>query len=383
MALAEADQPDLTNPPEGGSHEESCLALNTEATAKRSIITGISRQFSPIVCALATLIAITTINVTAARSIEVLRSTGGVPPHIVGRFRDPASFQMAASGELFVFDRRDHAVYGLDAAMTTAQKLVQIGNERGRLLDPSVFDLDPRGGTFVVADAPGGRERIQIYVFDGSPRGAFSLPGRATPRITMDNMVISGVGSLQYTGRSIVISAPELGTLITECGLSGTPVRPIGALRPTGQEANGPVHLGLNAGLPLVNAKGEIYFVFQAGTPLFRKYDARGQFLFERHIEGAELDPIVAGLPESWPIRKTGDVQFPLIPPNIRTAALDQAGNLWISLVQPYTYVYDPDGEKMRVVQFRGAGIISPTSLFFASPRRLLVTPGCYEFDPT
>lgn len=346
-------------------------------------MTGIRRQFSLFVCTLATLIAVMAIDATAARSVEVLRSTGGVPPHIVGRFREPASFQMAASGELFVFDRRDHAVYGLDAAMTVARKLVQIGNERGRLLDPSVFDLEPRGGTFVVADAPGGRERIQIFASNGSPRGGFSLPGRATPRITMDNMVISGVGSLQYTGRSIVISEPERGTLITEYGLSGTPVRTIGALRPTGQEANGAVHLGLNAGLPLVNAKGEVYLVFQAGTPLFRKYDARGQLLFERHIEGIEIDPLLSTLPARWPLRKTDGIEYPLIPPTIRTAALDPAGNLWISLVLPYTYVYDPDGEKIRVVQFRGAGIISPTSLFFASPRRLLVTPGCYEFDPS
>lgn len=329
------------------------------------------------------MVAITAITATAARPVEVLRSTGGVPPHLVGRFREPASFQMAASGDFFVFDRRDHAVYGLDAAMTTARKLVQIGNERGRLLDPSVFDLEPRRGTFVVADAPGGRERIQIFASDGSPRGGFTLPGRASPRITMDSLVVSGVGSLQYTGRSIVISEPERGTLITEYGLSGTPVRTIGALRPTGQEANSAVHLGLNAGLPLVNAKGEYYFVFQAGTPLFRKYDARGHLLFERHIEGVEIDPILATLPGSWPLRKADDVQYPLIQPNIRTAALDPAGNLWISLVQPHTYVYDPDGEKIRVVQFRGAGIISPTSLFFAGPRRVLVTPGCYEFDPT
>jgi hypothetical protein len=33
-------------------------------------------------------------------------------------------------------------------------------------------------------------------------------------------------------------------------------------------------------------------------------------------------------------------------------------------------------------VQFRGAGIIAASSLWFKPDGRLLVTPGCYEFDP-
>ena len=48
----------------------------------------------------------------------------------------------------------------------------------------------------------------------------------------------------------------------------------------------------------------------------------------------------------------------------------------------PFTYVYDGDGEKVRTVQFRGAGVVTPTSLFFARDGRLLVTPGCYVFRP-
>jgi hypothetical protein len=44
--------------------------------------------------------------------------------------------------------------------------------------------------------------------------------------------------------------------------------------------------------------------------------------------------------------------------------------------------VYDASGDKMRTVQFSGAGIISPTSLSFGRDGKLLVTPGCYEFDP-
>ena len=47
----------------------------------------------------------------------------------------------------------------------------------------------------------------------------------------------------------------------------------------------------------------------------------------------------------------------------------------------PYTYVFDRDGDKVRTVQFRGAGIMTPSSFFFTTSNRILVTPGLYEFS--
>jgi len=64
----------------------------------------------------------------------------------------------------------------------------------------------------------------------------------------------------------------------------------------------------------------------------------------------------------------------------VRTAAVDPNGRLWISFVLPYTYVFDADGEKVRTLQFRAAGIIAPSSLSFAGKNRILITPGCYQF---
>jgi len=40
----------------------------------------------------------------------------------------------------------------------------------------------------------------------------------------------------------------------------------------------------------------------------------------------------------------------------VRTAAVDPSGRLWVSLVEPYTYVYDREGHKIRTVQFKAAG---------------------------
>jgi len=203
--------------------------------------------------------------------------------------------------------------------------------------------------------------------------------------VTIDGVVMNGVGSIQYSGRSVFINQPETGALASEYTLQGHAIRTFGTLRATGQEADRAVHEALNTGLPLVNPRGGFYFVFQAGIPLFLKLDQSGNLVFVRHIEGPELDPTVQSLPTTWPRRKTasGEQLLPVVRPVIRTAAVDASGNLWVVLANlPFTYVYDPRGERTRVVQFRGAGILSPSGLFFAPDGRLLVAPGCYVFQP-
>ncbi len=314
--------------------------------------------------------------------MQVLRSVRGVPVEIVGAFRESTAFAQAASGQYFVFDRQAHTVYGIDAALTAAWKIVQIGAEAGRILQPTAFGLAPNG-TFVVADRPGLSERIQVFAAGGSPVGGFTIPGRAQETITLEGVVLNGIGTLHYDGRHVLLSQPETGALVAEYSLWGGVSRTFGDLRRTGHESDRAVHLGLNGGIPLP-APGGFYFVFLAGVPVFRRYDARGTLVFERHIEGVELDPVMAALPTEWRRRKgTDETLIPIIPPIVRTAAVDRQRRLWVSFVAvPLTYVYDADGEKVRVVSFEGAGTLSPTSLFFSHTGRLLVAPGCYEFAP-
>jgi hypothetical protein len=316
----------------------------------------------------------------AALNTDVLRSSGAIPAHIAGRFLEAAAFQQAASGEYFVFDRRAHTVYGVDEQQTSSWEIVNIGNEPGKIIDPTAFSVEP-DGSFVVADAPNGRERVQIFSSAGSRIGGFTLPGRAKPRVTMGNMVLNGIGTLQYTGRSILMSQPETGALFTEYTLSGGGNRSFGNLRHTGHEDDPDVHLALNSGIPLIDPTGGFFFVFQTGEPVFQKYDAAGRLVFERHVEGREIDDLISTLPTTWPQRKVDDGVLPIVTPTIRAAAVDRAGRLWLSFAVPYTYVYDGDGDKIRTLQFRAAGIMSPSSLFFAAKGRLLITPGLYEFN--
>lgn len=311
----------------------------------------------------------------------MLRSTGAVPANIAGRFREPAGFQQSRSGQYFVFDRRGHTVYGMDAEQSSVWEIVQIGAEAGRIIDPTAFAVEP-AGTFVVADAPNNRERIQIFTPAGFRIGGFTLPGRARMRVTLGNVVMNGIGSLQYTGTSILMSQPESGALVTEYTLSGGVNRTFGNLRHTGHEDDADLHLALNSGIPLVDPRGGFYFVFQTGEPVFRKYDRSGQLEFERRIQGREIDDLVSHLPTAWPRRQTSEGEVPAVSPTVRTAAVDRSGNLWVSFVVPYTYVFDGDGDKIRTLQFRAAGTMSPGSLFFGENGRILATPGLYEFTP-
>ena len=135
------------------------------------------------------------------------------------------------------------------------------------MIEPTAFDAAP-DGTFVVADAPNGRERLQF--FDAPRAGgwaASSCPAGPPPRVTLGSLSLSGIGTLQYTGRSVLISQPETGGLMTEYGLAGTPVRTIGRLRATGHEDDRELHLALNAGIPLADPTGGFWFVVPGRHP--------------------------------------------------------------------------------------------------------------------
>ena len=313
-------------------------------------------------------------------TVEVLNSVAALPAHLAGAIGEMTACEQAPDGRFFVFDRRSHTVFAVPASRDRIQEIIQIGAEKGRVLRPTAFDVAD-DETFVVADAPMNRGRVQIFHLSGAVLGGFRLAPRESPQIVLDGMVMSGVGSLEYTGRSVLISQPENGALITEYGLDGRTIRTFGNLRLTGHEQDAQVHLALNAGLVVANPLGGYYYVFLGGRPMFQKYDAAGTLLFERHIEGPELDAYVRSIPTAWPREKSPQgSELPVVRPAVRTAAADAQGNLWIALTVPFTYVYDAAGEKRRTVQFRAAGIVTPTSLGFTRKGQVLIAPGCFLF---
>jgi len=313
--------------------------------------------------------------------IQILKSVAALPAHVAVQFQQLTACRQNTDGVYFVFDRRAHSVYTAPPNLERAQKLIEIGTEPGRVLDPTAFDL-AGDNTFAVADAPHGRPRVQIFTTSGSTINGFYLQGRAVPRIMTRSLVLDGLGAIEYVGRALYLNQPELGALISEYRPDGQTARTFGALRRTGHEADRDLHLAFNSGIVIANPAGGFYFVFLAGLPQFRKYDAEGRLVFERHIEGIEMDQFIQELPSTWKRLRTDEGEVPLVLPSVYAAAADSSGNLWISLPVGVTYVYSATGDKQRTVAFHAAGPVSPTGLSFTPGGRVLVTPGCYAFEP-
>ena len=343
-----------------------------------------SLRFYTIVCSLTAMAAAAAALAASAGdpgAVETLRSVTAVPPHIVGALAEPAAFAAIPNGELVVFDRRGHTLVAVDREMRAARPIVQIGGEPGRILQPFGFDVDSQG-LLIVGDAPDRQERVQVFTATGSRLAGFWLPHRDEPRIQFEGIALNGVSSLHATPRqTVLLSMPHTGALFAEYDYDGGEVRTIGRLRATPHDDDARVRLALNSGLPLAIPSGGYYFVFQTGEPRFRRYDAMGRLMYERVIQGRELDQWIARSRRRGrrPRRVTRNRcrwcrSSCATPPSIAQESL------WISLSVPFTYVYDASGEKRRTVQFRGAGEIRPSHLSFAADGRLLVTPGCYIF---
>ena len=147
---------------------------------------------------------------------------------------------------------------------------------------------------------------------------------------------------------------------MTEYGLAGTPVRTIGQLRQTGHEDDRELHLALNAGIPLADPDRRL-LVRVPGRPAgLPGFDASGTLLFHRVMQGREIDPVVAAIPDAG--RAGPTARDPAGRAGGPHRGRRPTGRLWVSFVVPYTYVYDALGEKVRTVQFRGAGMVSPAA---------------------
>jgi hypothetical protein len=314
----------------------------------------------------------------AVPAADVLQAVAAAPAHVVTKFDEDAAFAVTRDGEYVVLDRRGHAVYVFDAASTNVRRIVSPGTGPGELFQPLALALND-DDLIAVADSPNGFDRVQYFAANGMRVGGFYLPLAPQPRLTAANLLLASGGSLVFWGSTFVVNRPEWGALVTEHDSTGRVLRQMGNLRQVGPKSDRDLDIAMSIGIPLRTGDGGFLFVFQTGVPLFRKYSRDGRIEFERHIQGPELDARIMALPTVWPPR-AADTR-PVVPPMVRAAALDSRGRLWISLIVPYTYVYDETGEKIRTVQFRGAGILSPSSLYFRAAGRLLVGPGGYEFE--
>jgi len=314
--------------------------------------------------------------------VEILTPVRSLPQAVAVHFDRTRACAEMSTGELLVLDSGAHAVFLVDSRRSAVRRLLATGPEWGRILKPTALALGA-GDIFAVADAPTAYDRVQYFSPSGTLMGQFFPAGAPGARLSVGPVTLNGIGTMQFTGKTFLFTAPNTDALMMEVGPDGRPIRSIGALRRTGQEADRQLHLGLNIGLPLVDPTGGFYFVFQTGLPMFRKFDANGGLMFERHIEGAELDATIRSLPTSWPTRPDAEARTPYAPATVTAAAVDPTGRLWVSLTVPFTYIYDATGDKVRVVQFQNelGSVVTPTFLSFGRNNRLTLSPGCGEYS--
>jgi hypothetical protein len=292
----------------------------------------------------------------------------------------PRAFVETSTGLALVLDGRAQEVFAIDAGRSTTRRVIRVGTELGHILRPTGFALGPND-VLAIVDSPGAYSRVQYFGADGRVISHFYLASWPGARMALGGLALQGAGPMAFTGRTFLFNAPATGGLISEFDNGGNAVRSIGTLRSTGYDSGSAIHTALNSGLPLVDPTGGFYFVFDTGLPVFRKYDAAGVLQFERHIEGVEIDAAVQSMPTHWAAPAPDADSHPFTPGVIETAAVDPSGRLWVSLTAGYTYVYDRGGDKIRTIQFQAPRVVMPISFFFAARHRLLVTPGCYEFD--
>ena len=122
-------------------------------------------------------------NADARLEVEVLRSVGGLPYR--RGLRRTAQLPATPGGPFYVFDRRGTA-YAVDSDTKTLIKLVEIGPELGRILQPRGFDTSATG-SFVAADAASGRrtDRFWRYAASGVEGSRFRSASEP-PRSSLD-----------------------------------------------------------------------------------------------------------------------------------------------------------------------------------------------------
>ena len=228
-----------------------------------------------------------------------------------------------------------------------------------------------------------GDRASRLFTADGRRLAGFTLAEREKPRLLLDNDRAERHRLDSVHGRPHPHqSAGDRQRWCPSWSCTAHPMRTFGQLRPTGQKADENVHLALNAGLPLADPTGGYYFVFSAGDPDVPEVRREGH------------------APVRAPHRRPGSGRLPADDADAMADAADRGRRRAAggapggqdrrrgprgAAVDRADVARSPTsttaaGDKVRTVQFRGASLLSPNSLFFTKDGRVLVTPGCYEF---
>ena len=121
--------------------------------------------------------------------------------------------------------------------------------------------------------------------------------------MTIGNLMLNGAGSIQHTGSTLLISHPESGSLFTEYLRAATRSAASAAAAYRIRGRSTAAHRDERR-LPLVDPTGGSSTSSSRALRSSARYDSTGTLIFERHIEGRELDDYLAVQPKRWPRRE-------------------------------------------------------------------------------
>lgn len=283
--------------------------------------------------------------------------------HVPFNAYDVASYQ----NKYFLTDVEGNRLLVINNSMEVERDFGRIGSGPGRLLHPGYLDVGGDGTVFV---EDGGNERIVKFDQSGNYIGEFRVDAFQGMAVDTQNRL--------YLGQ------PEEGSLITVYSSTGIKLRSFGTLKKyseiygeTFRDKDVSHMTALNRVRLATDKDGSLYVSFMI-TPLIRKYGADGRLVFERRLEGPEIDRLMEAIQKRRYIATKSDGV------DVRIIALDPVidpanGNIMVPLVDGSIYVADRDGNKLSILRpawtNRGDGTFRPFVAGLGANGEFMVTP--------
>lgn len=276
-----------------------------------------------------------------------------VPANLEEMFHDLAlSVYDVASrgGKYYVSDVRGNRLLVINEAMQVEREIGRIGSGPGQLLHPGHVGV-AKDGTIFVED--GGNERVQRFDPDGHCLGAFSPGAYEGFKVSREKEV--------YLGQ------PESGSLVNVFTAEGKKLRSFGKLKKFSEvygaqysDKDELYEVAVNRVRLFIDEAGSVYVTFML-APIIQKYDSRGTLLFERRLQGEEINQLTDILINRSAFKYLStsrdgfEARFITLDPVVDPGT----GNIHVLLPNGLIYVADGDGQKVSLLrpQIRQAGV--------------------------
>lgn len=242
------------------------------------------------------------------------------------------------AGEYYVSDFRGNRIVVLDEYLNVRRGIGRIGSGPGQLIHPANIRVT-NGGIIYVVDS--GNDRIQQFDTDGHYVREF--------RTTL----FEGFG-LNSRGE-VFLNQPEQGFLVTVYSPFGRKLRSLGKLKTFSsvygqqfQQKDDPYKIAINRVRLSVDDEDNVYVSFML-APLIQKYSPDGTLLFEKRLEGPEIENLTRVLVTDTPDKY---ISFAYDGLEERVIVLDpvvdvSGKRIYIILADGSVYVADWEGNKL------------------------------------